>query len=444
MQFSHSQVFLKAWPIILANASTPLLGLVDTAIVGNTGTTKHLGGLALAALIFNFIFWAFGFLRMSTTGFVAQHYGAKQWHALYQTLARGLALAWLLGGVLLLLQWPIQWLSLMLFQGSAEVEQAAKTYFTIRLWGAPATLSLYVVSGLLIGLGKTGQLLTLQLALNGCNAVLSIALGYSLGWGLEGIAYGTLIAEWLIFLLVASKLIGTYTQKKPARGIPTIALPEIMRNLFYWADYKALLTHNRDIFIRTLFLLLSFAWFTNASASYGDSVLAANHILLQFISFSAFFLDGFAFVVEGWAGYALGAQKIQLFKQAVLLTTQWALGVAALLAASIYMLGVPLAAQLTQDIHVITVLQQFLPWACLYIALSFLAFQLDGIFIGATQSAAMRNASVLSSLGFIALFFALQPWGVTGQWLSFIGYVVLRALALLMYWPKLLRAFNPI
>ena len=437
MQLTHTKVLAKAWPVILASASTPLLGLVDTAVVGHTGHLQSLGGLALATLIFNFIFWAFGFLRMSTTGFIAQHLGAEQWLALHQTLLRALALGFGLGICLITLQWPLKNLAMHFLQASHEVEHAASTYFEIRIWGAPATLGLYVLSGLLIGLGKTRSLLLMQLSLNGLNALLNIVLGVGLEMGLEGIALGTVMGEWTI--LGAAFLV---LLKARARSAHQFTTQQLRNNLWRPDTIKGLLSHNRDLFIRTLFLLASFAWFTNSSAQYGDTVLAANHILLQFIAFSAFFLDGFAFVAEGAIGYAMGAKSKLQFKSAVVLTTFWAGIIALLLSLGIYLFGSALAQTLTEHTNVLTTLQPLLVWACIYIAVSFLAFQLDGIFIGATESAAMRNASVISSLGFIGLYYMLKPYGVEGLWWSFIGYVFLRALTLMIYWPKLSDRFK--
>ncbi len=422
---TYRGILASAWPVIIANAATPLLGLADTAVIGHSASPKGLGALALSVLCFNFLFWACGFLRMSTTGFVAQAAGASLWRTVLQTTFSGLFIAAVLSLALVALQAPLQFAAFSLLQAHADVEQLAQTYFSIRIWGAPATLCLYVYSGLLIGLGKTRHLLVMQVALNTLNIVLDIGLGYGLQMGVRGVALGTVIAEWCIFLTTTGILFLT-TQKH----FTPLDLTTTLRNSLQWLALKPLLSHNRDMFIRTLFLLLSFAWFTNASATFGTTVLAANHILLQCISFSAFFLDGFAFIAESLVGNSIGAKNRGRLQQSIRLTTHLAAGIALTLALGFGLLGGDIVSALTVDVATQMQAQQLLPWMALYIALSFAAFQLDGIFIGATQAAAMRNASVLSFLGFMLCYWLFKPFGVNGLWWSFIGYVVLRAVCL--------------
>ncbi len=422
---SYRSVLASAWPVIIANAATPLLGLADTAVIGHGASPKGLGALALSVLCFNFLFWACGFLRMSTTGFVAQAVGARAWQSMLQTIFSGLFIAAALSLILVTLQAPLQFAAFSLLQAHTDVEQLSQTYFAIRIWGAPATLCLYVYSGLLIGLGKTRHLLVMQVALNALNIVLDVGLGYGLQMGVRGVALGTVIAEWCVFW-VTSGVLFLATRKH----FTAFNLTATLRNSLQWHALKPMLSHNRDMFIRTLFLLLSFAWFTNASAAFGTTVLAANHILLQCISFSAFFLDGFAFVAESLVGNSIGAKNKHRLQNSIRLTTHLAASIAVVLSLVFGLLGSDIVATLTVDRATQVQAQQLLPWMALYIALSFAAFQLDGIFIGATQAAAMRNASVLSFLGFMLCYWLLKPFGVQGLWWSFISYVVLRAICL--------------
>lgn len=438
-QISRTSIVLKAWPVILANASTPLLGLVDTAIIGRTGSTQMLSGLALAALVFNFLFWACGFLRMSTTGFVAQYSGAGNNFKLAQTIVSGLLLSGVLALLLLSLQQPLQWFAFNLLKASTAAEAYGQVYFEVRIWGAPATLGLYVINGLLIGLGLTHRLMLLQLALNGLNMLFSFVFGYVLNGQIAGVALGTVCAEWLVFTAACVALVW-HCKAHPADYLKNPK--HLLRASLRLKNLAPLLRSNRDIFIRTLFLLLAFAWFTNASAQFGDITLAANHILLQFLSFSAFFLDGFAFVVETYVGKSIGRKNRALFAQAVIKTSQCAFIVALILAALTFLLGDTLAALLTSSVAVRACVDESLIFAALYIGLSFAAFQLDGVFIGATQAAAMRNASILSFVGFIGLYFTLRPLGVAGLWLSFTGYVVFRALCLSLYWRRVVNALT--
>jgi len=431
---SYGQIWTKAWPIILANAATPMLGLVDTAVIGNTGTTSNLGSIALGALLFNFVYWGFGFLRMGTTGFTAQADGAGDQVEVRAILARSLLLALAIGVTLLALQAPIAALALRLFSASAEVEQGTQTYFYWRILGAPAALATFALMGTLVGLGRSGLLLRVQLLLNGLNIALDLLFAGWLGWGVEGIAIGTALAEWISLgfalywvLSLLSKNRQEQTEAFWPRG-----------RILDWQRLLSTLSTNRDIFIRTLALLFSFAWFTNQSAVFGDRVLAANHLLMQFIAFSAYFLDGYAFAVEAMVGKAIGSGKRRAFDAIVRRSTELALGTSVVLAALLLVSGGVLIAAMT-DLEMVRVeAARYLPWASVYVLLSFGAFQLDGIFIGATRSAEMRNAALLATAVFMLFAWLLTPiWAAHGLWLAFVLYVVTRALTQLMYMPRI-------
>ena len=425
----------RAWPIILANAAVPLLGLVDTAVIGNTGNTQQLGAIALGALIFNFVYWSFGFLRMSTTGFTAQAAGANNSVQVRAILGRALMTALVISAVILLLQGWLGTAIFALLQASSEVEGLARDYFFIRLWGAPASLATFALLGTLVGLGKSGRLLAVQVFLNGTNAILDIIFAGWMGWGVQGIAYGTLIAEWATFIL-ALCIVVQMLRKEWSDDTP-------FWNWNLIVDRQALvqmISANRDIMIRTLFLVLSFAWFTHKSATYGDTVLAANHILLQFVSFSAFFLDGYAFVAEAIVGTAIGAKRRQEFDLGIRRSSVLGLITSCVLALIFAVLGAQFIALLTDIESVRASAYTFLPLACVYIVVSVAAFQLDGIFIGAVRSADMRNAAIVSTILFIAASKLLESFGNVGLWWCFIVYVVLRAVSLLYYFPALRRS----
>ena len=324
---NHAAIWQKAWPIILANAAVPMLGLVDTAVIGNFGSLAQLGAIAFGAMIFSFIYWSFGFLRMGTTGFTAQAVGAGDEAEVRATLGRALAVSVGLGLGIVLLQGPLARIALFLLDGSTEVEAVTRDYFTIRIWGAPATLSIFALTGCLIGLGISRHLLLVQLFLNGVNIVLDVVFAGVLGWGAEGVALGTVIAEWLTDILASGLVLRLLGQRKTDHE-PFWPWPRI-------GDRKKMLrlmAANTDILLRTLLLLFSFAWFINQSAQFGDAVLGANHILLQLVSFSAFFLDGYAFVVEALVGEALGARRRQDLAVVVRISTELAAATAVILA----------------------------------------------------------------------------------------------------------------
>lgn len=431
---SRRAILRLSIPIILANAAVPLLGLTDTAVIGHFGNTAALGAIALGSLVFSFIYWAFGFLRMGTSGFTAQALGAGDWKEVKAACLRALLIGFAIGLVLLLLQWPIFRLALWLLDASPAVESQVRDYMHWRIWGAPACLGNYALLGTLIGLGQTRKLLVLQLLLNGLNLLLDISLVVYFHWGVAGIALGTAIAEWLSFALGLLWVMRILHQQSPG---------------FHWQHIlqleaiSATLKTNADILWRTLFLLSGFAWFANQGARFGDTTLAANHILLQFISFSAFFLDGFAFALESLVGRALGARDAHSFTRALVNSSQIAALTALGLTLILLFQGESFIAAMTPLPQVRAQALHDLPFAAIYVLVSFVAFQLDGVFIGAIQSRAMRNASALSFVLFLLAGFSWVPgWQNTGLWLAFIAYVIARALCLGFYLPGIFRKFS--
>lgn len=430
---TRSRVWRIAWPIILANSTVPLLGLVDTAVIGNTGGSVDLGAIALGALIFNVLYWSFGFLRMSTTGFTAQADGVGNTAEVRAILGRALLIAVASGLGLILLQQPIATLVLMLLGATMSVEALARDYLLIRLWAAPASLALYALMGTLIGLGRSGTLLRVQVLLNGLNMLLDILFAGLLGWSVAGIAVGTAIAEWIAVLYAGAMTYALLQQRSGDTG-PFWSWSRITE----MTKLKQILSANIDILLRTLLLLFGFAWFIDQSARFGDVILAANHILLQFVSFSAFFLDGFAFATETLVGRAKGVRRRDLFDQAVRSSSQLAAGTAMLLGLMLFTLGPLTIAGLTDLSEVRASAARYLPYAVVYVVLSVAAFQLDGIFIGATGTRAMRNASLSAILVFLVACWPLVSWvGNQGLWMAFILYVIARALALVLRYPAL-------
>jgi MATE family multidrug resistance protein len=432
---TYLAIWQRAWPIILANASTPLLGLADTAVIGNLGSLSQLGAIAFGAMIFSFIYWSFGFLRMGTTGFTAQALGAGDEAEVRATLGRALLLGSVMGIGLIVLQWPLAALSLALLDGSAGVEAITRDYFVIRIWGAPAALGIYALMGTLIGLGRSRLLLVLQLLLNGLNILLDVVFAGVFGWGARGIALGTALAEWVTLVVAALAVLGLL-RRRHLDEAPFWDWGVIVER----GKMLRTMAANTDILIRTLLLLFSFAWFINHSAVYGDAVLGANHILLQLISFSAFFLDGYAFVAEALVGEALGARARQRLRLIVWRSSLMAAATALALALFIAGFGEFAVRGLTDIASVRLAAAQAMPWAALYVLLSFAAFQLDGIFIGATRTREMRNASLASTLVFLLAWWSLAPaFGNTGLWWAFLIYVCARAVTLALYYPRIPR-----
>ena len=432
---NHKKIFRLAIPIILANASAPLLGLADTATIGQTGSATDLGAIALATMVFSFVYWGFGFLRMGTTGFIAQADGAKDRDAVIAVLFRSVLLGVGIGIILISLQFFIGNFSVWMMSSSGEVKSLVKDYFYIRIWGAPATLITYALLGGFIGLGWTKQLLWVQLLLNGLNIALNVLFVVGFDMGVKGIALGTLLAEW-VTLLYAWQLIA----KKLEIKHPIQRIKELWIQLINRAKMIAIFKVNADIMIRTFALLSGFAWFANQGAKFGDTTLAANHVLLQFVALSAYFLDGFAYVTEMLSGKAIGAKDrngfLKQFKDSTQLAGFWAV----LLSGTVVLLAPWVIGFITKEIDVQIMAQQHAVYAGIYIILSFVAFQLDGVFIGATRSKEMRNASLFSLLILVVVGTVLtNQFGNLGLWISFIVFVVARGVTLGLYMPKLLR-----
>ncbi|WP_199917146.1 MATE family efflux transporter [Parazoarcus communis] len=427
---NHRTVLRIALPVMLSNASTPLIGVVDTAIVGRIPDPAYIAAVALGALVFTFVFWGFGFLRMGTTGLTAQALGSGDTEELVAGLGRALLIAAVVGAALVSLQWPIREIAFALLEASDRTEGLARSYFDIRIWAAPATLANYALLGWFIGLGRTDIGLVLQLVLNLVNIALDALFVLGLGLDVRGVALGTLFAEYfaaLVGLVIAVR----YMRRHGAQ----------LRfgNLLVTERLKRTLAVNRDIMIRSLALIFVFVWFMAQGARYGDVTLAANAVLMQFVSISAYFLDGLAFAAEALVGRALGARDRAGFRAAVRVSTLWAVLVA-LLVSSVYFIAGPWVVDaLTTDPDTRSAARIYLPWAALAPLAGVLAFQLDGIFIGATRSVEMRNAMLFSTAVFVLAWWLLQPWGNHGLWAALYVNYVARTFSLGWYYPALAR-----
>jgi MATE family multidrug resistance protein len=423
-------VLAIALPITISNVSTPLLGVVDTAVVGRLPDPAYIGAVALGALIFNFVFWGFGFLRMGTTGLTAQALGARDPGEVRASLGRAMLIAAAVGAALIALQGLIRLLAFALLDGSAKVEGFAGTYFDIRIWAAPATLANYALLGWFVGLGQTRIALVLQLVLNVSNMLLDALFVLVLEFGVAGVAAGTVIAETL------AAGVGIFIA---ARHLRDIGGDWSAARLLDRERLARAIAVNRDIMIRSAALILVFVWFMAQGAKQGDTVLAANAVLMQFIAVAAYFLDGIAFTAEALVGRAMGAANRALLSQAARLTTAWAALIAALASLFFAALGAPLIDALSTDPAVRETARVYLPWAALGPLAGVWAFQLDGIFIGATRTPQMRNAMLATLAIYLGAWWALTPWGNHGLWAALYVSYAARAATLLWYLPGLLR-----
>ncbi len=425
----NRRVWALAGPIILSNVTVPLLGIVDTAVVGRLPDPRYIGGVAVGALIFSFVYWGFGFLRMGTTGPTAQAWGAGDPSEIRAVLARALILAFGLGVVILAFQGPVGSIAFQLLHASAEVEAEAAAYYAVRVWGAPAALANYVLLGWFFGLQNARWPLMLQIFMNGLNIILDILFVLGFGWGVEGVAAATLIAEYsalaLGLLLVAKRL-----------GMLAPGTAHILDG----ARFRRMLAVNRDIFIRTLLLISSFALFTDRGALLGDLPLAANAVLLHLVSISAFGLDGFAHAVEALVGGAVGKRSRADLSGAVRAVMKWG-GVAALLTAGFFAIAGGLLIDLMTTIPDVRAMARvYLPWAIVMPVVSVWCYLYDGIFLGATRTGDMRNAALITTIFYVAALWTLVPlWGNHGLWLALLSMNALRGVTLAAYYPRLVR-----
>ena len=419
---------------MLGQASVPLVGIVDTVVIGRTGEPAALAGVALGAMIINLVFWTFGFLRMGLSGLTAQAHGANDSGEVDRLLLRGLGTGAVLGILIAALQIPLTSLGLAIMSGGEMVSGEAAQYIGARFFGAPAALAVFAMTGWLLGLGRTRAALLLQAVMNGANAALDIVLVSGFGMGAGGIGAGTAGAEWIA--LVAGLVICA----RIAGGGPLTLYRRTDRNSIF--DRGALLrlfAVNRDLMIRTIALLLIFTWAVNSGARLGATTLAANHVLLQFIAVAAFVLDAFAFTAEARVGQAIGARSRQRFLQAVRLTSEFALLGGAALALTYWLAGGAIIGFIVGDPATASTARRFLLFAAAVPLLGAPSWMLDGVFIGATRGKALRNAAVATTAVYIGLDLALRPMGNTGLWIAFLSSYLLRALTLGAYLPGLLR-----
>lgn len=411
-------LFRQAWPILLSNCTIPLLGLVDTAVLGHLPDGRFLAAVALGAVIFSFLYWGFGFLRMGTTGLVAQAFGRKDQAAMGRLIMQALFLALMLGLALQLLR-PFIPLMLSWLDGSPDASLLAAGYVEIRLWSAPAVLMQYVVLGVALAIARSQVVLVLLVLANGINIVLDLTFVLGLGMTSNGVALASLLAEWVAALVGLYWLVSTCCEL----NIP------LQRPPLSFKSMQTLIKVNADLFVRTLALLLALAFFTRQGATQGDATLAANAVLMQLVMLTSYMLDGFAQAVEGQFGAAFARSRkeaLQVFNAGVLLS--FATG--ALLTLALWLGGNELINLLTDLPEIRTLADAYLPWLWIIVPVSVACYLFDGVFIGATWTAAMRNSLLLSLAGYLLAWWLLQDYLNHGLWAAFLIFNALRGLSL--------------
>ena len=427
-KLTHKRVLGVAIPIVLANATIPILGAVDTGVVGQMGLAVPIGAVGIGAIIISAIYWLFGFLRMGTTGLTAQAIGSNDHSETSALLVRGILIGLGAGLVLIMTQIPLFSAALGIAPASFEVESLAQEYLKIRVYSAPAAIAIFGITGWLIANERTRAVLVLMLLINSINIVLDFVFVLRLGWGVEGVAFATLIAEW------SGLFFGLWLARKGFKN-------------GYWRNWsqifdRARLTKmakvNSDILIRSVLLEIAFVSFLFLGSSFDDATLAANQVLIQFLNITAYAMDGFAFAAEALVGKALGAKNRLIFRRSAIMTSQWGFGSVVFMALAFYVFGNTIINVMTTAEEVRIVSYEYLPWMVLAPLVGAAAWMLDGIFIGATRTADMRNMMFISFCVYlIALAFLLPKYDNHGLWASLIIFSIARGVTLGYKYPKL-------
>ncbi|OOV86188.1 MATE family efflux transporter [Oceanospirillum linum] len=425
----YRQIFLLSLPIIISNISVPLLGLVDTAVVGHLSDASYLAGVTLGATLFSFLFWGFGFLRMGTTGAVSQAAGAADWLAVTRLLQQGVLMALGISCLLLLFQfWLLPGgLSLLAEEGSAR-DQAA-LYAGVRIWSAPAVLVNYVLMGWFLAQKNSRFALQMLLLGNGINILLDLIFVMLLGWQVQGVAFASLIADYSVM----------------AAGV-WLALKRLaqLQSKWQWqawvaSEFKVLFRVNHQLMVRTWLLLGSMAYFTSRGAAFGSETLAANAILMQLVMMASYALDGYAHGAEALVGQAEGAKDYQKRNQIVWAGSVMSILTVMVISSGYIFWGNELIALLTDLETVRQLAGDYLIWAAVIPVLAASSYLLDGVYIGMMRSDVMRNGMLVAFFAFMLLAWLLSGWGNQGLWAAFAGFMLLRSLFMALHFLRIFR-----
>jgi MATE family multidrug resistance protein len=424
-----------AIPLTISTITTPLIGAVDTAVVGQLPNPAYLGGVAIGTVIFNTLYWLFGFLRVSTSGFAAQALGANDGKQGVLAFLRPFILAIVAGGGFILLQGPIEQVSLTLMNPDADVRRYAAEYFSIRIWGIPFTLMNYVILGWLMGMSKIKVSLVLQVFMNLMNIALDFLFVHGFQWGVPGVAIATLLSEVTAFFIGLIIIV----KASPHRMV----MPPL-KEMFDPSSIKKMMSVNRDLFIRTLCLLAVFNIFTAKGASYGTEILAANAVLIQIHYMMAYFFDGLANASSILVGKAIGARDKHLYKKTLILSLQWGVLSSLMLAVSYYLCADAILALFTRIPSVIELANIYGIWLILFPLTASVGIVFYGVFTGATEAAPIRNSMIYSLIAFVITLYIFVPaYQNHALWLAFTVFSLGRSVFLALYIPRLSEKIFP-
>ena len=430
-RLSHRRVLNIAIPVVLSNATVPILGAVDTFVVGQMGLAAPIGAVGIGAVILSAFYWVFGFLRMGTVGLTAQADGQGDAGEVTALLTRALMIGLGVGVVIIALQAVLFWAAFQVSPASAVVEGLARQYMAVRVWSAPAAIALYGITGWLIAQERTRAVLVLQLWMNGLNIGLDLWFVIGLGWGVQGVALASAIAEWSGFAL------GLWFCRAVFAGVAWRAWHAVLDG----ARWRRMMGVNTDILIRSLLLQAIFVSFMFLGAAQGDVTLAANQVLIQFLMIASYALDGFAFSAEALVGKAAGARNALRLRRAAVLVWGWGMASAGILAVTFAVFGSAIVETMTTAPEVREIARIYLPYLVVLPLIGCSAFILDGIFVGATCSRDIRNMMAVSFCVYVGCVLVLEPaFGNHGLWLSMLISFVVRAATLAARYTALERA----
>ncbi len=414
----NRQILHIAIPSIVSNITVPLLGLIDVAIVGHLGAASYIGAIAVGGMLFNIIYWIFGFLRMGTGGMTSQAFGRNDTEEINRLLLRSLGIGLLTAGVLMILQLPIQWLAFSLIDTTPEVEQLARLYFSICIWGAPAVLGLYSFTGWFIGMQNSKIPMWIAITQNIVNIVASLLLVFALNMKIEGVAIGTVVAQYAGLLMAFLMWRKQFSNLYRRIAFHTLWQKEAMIRFFQV---------NRDIFLRTLCLVAVTLYFTSAGAAQGEVVLAVNTLLMQLFTLFSYIMDGFAYAGEALTGRYIGANDRHNLRLTVYHLFGWGTAMALAFTVLYSIGGESFLGLLTNEKEVIQESAHYFHWVLAIPLAGFSAFLFDGIFIGATATGLMLRSMAVAAASFFLLYFSLRtPLGNHALWLAFIVYLLIR------------------
>ena len=427
----NREILNIALPAIISNITVPLLGLIDVTIVGHLGATSYIGAIAIGSLLFNIIYWLFGFLRMGTGGMTSQAFGANNRQETARLLTRSLGVGLIAAILLILFQSPIRWIAFTFISTSSEVERLASLYFHICIWGAPAMLGLYSFTGWFIGMQNSRYPMYIAITQNIVNILASLLFVYVFHMKIEGVAWGTLLAQYAGFIMAFFLWIYRYGNLRPHMHWKSLADRQAMSRFFQV---------NRDIFFRTLCLIAVTTYFTSAGASQGETILAVNTLLMQLFTLFSYFMDGFAYAGEALTGKHIGANDQASLRQLVRRLFVWGIGLS-ITFTLLYGIGAEeFLRLLTNEDSVIQASSTYYYWALAIPLAGVAAFLYDGIFIGATATSLMLRAMIIASLAFFLVYFGCrEALGNHALWMAFITYLALRGILQGFLGRKILR-----